>query len=88
LDIKKTQGTEDEKQEVEVPNIEGKTIKEAKEILKDLNLLLEIEENKTDSQYENVEEAEQKKTEEAIIMNQLQKAGIKILEGKAVSAEI
>jgi len=88
LDIKKTQGTEDEKQEVEVPNIEGKTIKEAKEILKDLNLLLEIEENKTDSQYENVEEAEQKKTEEAIIMNQLPKAGIKILEGKAVSAEI
>ena len=88
MDIKKTQGTEDEKQEVEVPNIEGKTIKEAKEILKDLNLLLEIEENKTDSQYENVEEAEQKKTEEAIIMNQLPKAGIKILEGKAVSAEI
>lgn len=88
LNIEKTKQEDDEKQEVEVPNIEGKTIKEAKEILKNCNLLLEIEENKTDSQNEIQEETEENLIDEDIISNQFPKPGIKILEGKAVSVEI
>jgi len=49
LNLKKTEAVEEEAQEVEVPNIEKMTIKEAKERLKEQNLSLEIENNDNNS---------------------------------------
>ena len=88
LNIEKTEEMNEEEKEIEVPNIEGMTLKEAKQTLKEVNLLLEIEENNSDSQDENQENQENQAQDERIIQNQVPKAGIKILEGKAVRVEI
>ncbi len=68
---------EDVKKQVEVPNVEGLTIKEATKILKNLNLSLQIE-NKT----ENLD------TENTVIKEQIPKKGIKIYEDSKVIIKI
>ncbi len=61
------------KKDIEVPNIEGLTIDEAKKRLKDVNLNISIE------------DMEEKEGTE-IITQQLPKAGIKVKEGVAIIA--
>lgn len=69
---------EEEKQDVEVPNLIGITIKEAKEKLKENNLELE---------YEKLNDENIKETE-AIICEQLPKEGVKIMQGNKVIVKI
>lgn len=57
-------------QEIEVPNIEGKSIKEASKILKDSNLILNIN-----------NEVEGMDKENTTVKEQTPKAGIKVKEG-------
>ena len=78
LNLEKTETSEDEKQEVEVPNIEKMTVKEAKVALKERNLLLEIE---------NAEDFEGIDTSEYIVQEQFPKAGIKIFEEKSIRVQ-
>lgn len=73
LEIKKDNEESGEKQEVEVPNLMGMTVKEAKEILENLGLEIEIK-----------EEEENNSNQEQIITKQLPKAGIKIKQGTSV----
>ena len=68
LEIKKQ--NEEEQQEVEVPNIIGLTLKEAKKVLEDVGLQLEVKESE-DSSIDT-------------ITNQLPKAGIKTKQGTSV----
>ena len=72
LEIKKDNEQEEEKQEVEVPNIIGMTEKEAKKALEDVGLQLEFKKN----------EGEEKDT----ITEQLPKAGIKTKSGTTIIA--
>lgn len=64
---------EDEKKDVEVPNIEGLTIEEAKEKLKKINLDLEIENDIVNTD---------------IITRQIPKSGIKVKEGTKIMANV
>lgn len=73
LEIKKDNEESGEKQEVEVPNLIGMTVKEAKETLEKLGLEIEIK-----------EEEENNSNKEQIITKQLPKAGIKIKQGTSV----
>ena len=73
LEIKKDNEESGEKQEVEVPNLMGMTVKEAKETLENLGLEIEIK-----------EEEENNSNQEQIITKQLPKAGIKIKQGTSV----
>ena len=73
LEIKKDNEESGEKQEVEVPNLIGMTVKEAKETLENLGLEIEIK-----------EEEENNSNKEQIITKQLPKAGIKIKQGTSV----
>ncbi len=73
LEIKKDNEESGEKQEVEVPNIIGMTVKEAKETLENLGLEIEIK-----------EEEENNSNQEKTITKQLPKAGIKIKQGTSV----
>ena len=68
LEIKKQ--NEEEQQEVEVPNIIGLTLKEAKKVLEDVGLQLELKESEGSSI--------------DTITNQLPKAGIKTKQGTSV----
>ena len=68
LEIKKQ--NEEEQQEVEVPNIIGLTPKEAKKVLEDVGLQLEVKESEDSSM--------------DTITNQLPKAGIKTKQGTRV----
>lgn len=68
LEIKKQ--NEEEQKEVEVPNIIGLTLKEAKKVLEDVGLQLEVKESE-DSSIDT-------------ITNQLPKAGIKTKQGTSV----
>ena len=68
LEIKKQ--NEEEQQEVEVPNIIGLTVKEAKKVLEDVGLQLELKESEGSSI--------------DTITNQLPKAGIKTKQGTSV----
>lgn len=79
LEIKKDNEEGEEKQEVEVPNIIGMSVNEAKKVLKDLQLEFEIKENSEENKEES-SDAEKKITE------QLPKAGIKIKQGTSVIA--
>ena len=79
LEIKKDNEKGEEKQEVEVPNIIGMSAVEAKKVLQDLQLELELRENSED----NKEESSDK---EKRITQQLPKAGIKIKQGTSVIA--
>lgn len=79
LEVQKKELTEEDKvQEVEVPNLIGLTIKEAKEILKEIDLEIE---------YEKLEEQEIKESE-AIISEQLPKKGVKIKQKNKVIVQI
>ena len=69
LEIKKDSEEEEEKQEVEVPNIVGMDISQAKKELQSLGLEIEVKE-KSDSNNN--------------ITKQLPKAGIKIKQGTSV----
>lgn len=62
--------------EVQIPNIEGKTIKEAEKILKENNLQLIINNNQEEIDKENI-----------IIKEQTPKAGIKVKEGSTIYIE-
>ena len=73
LEIKKDNEESGEKQEVEVPNLMGMTVKEAKETLENLGLEIEIK-----------EEEENNSNQEQIITKQLPKSGIKIKQGTSV----
>lgn len=73
LEIKKDNEESGEKQEVEVPNLIGMTVKEAKETLENLGLEIEIK-----------EEEENNSKQEKSITKQLPKAGIKIKQGTSV----
>lgn len=64
---------EDEKKDVEVPNIEGLTIEEAKKKLKKINLDLEIENDIVNTD---------------IITRQIPKSGIKVKEGTKIMANV
>lgn len=77
LEVQKT-SQEEELQDVEVPNLVGLTIKEAKESLKELELEIEYEK----SEEETTNEAE------ATIVEQLPKQGIKIKQGNKVIVQI
>ncbi len=79
LEIKKDNEEGEEKQEVEVPNIIGMSAGEAKKVLQDLQLELELRENSED----NKEDSSDK---EKRITQQLPKAGIKIKQGTSVIA--
>ena len=79
LEVQKKELTEEDKvQEVEVTNLIGLTIKEAKEILKEIDLEIE---------YEKLEEQEIKESE-AIISEQLPKKGVKIKQKNKVIVQI
>ena len=74
LEIVKENISEDNiKKEVEVPNIIGMNVKDAKKELKNLGLELNIDINNEDSN-----------KKEIIIKNQLPTKGIKVYEGTAI----
>lgn len=74
LELVKDGETEEEQaKEIEVPNIEGKTIKEAEKILKEKNLQIII-----DSKQEEIDK------ENTVIKEQTPKAGIKLKEGSSI----
>ena len=59
--------------EVEVPNIEGKTLKEAENILKENNLQMVINNEQEGIDKDNI-----------VVKNQMPKVGIKVKEGSSV----
>ena len=77
LEVKK-EVTEEKEEEVEVPELVGLSIKDAKEKLKKLNLEIDYEKN---------DEMEIKESD-AVITNQLPKKGVKITQGNKVIVQI
>ena len=78
LELKKdNEKEEDVKKQVEVPNIEGLSIKEATKVLKDLNLGIQIE-----NEPENLDK------ENTIVKEQAPKKGIKVYESTKVIIKI
>ena len=77
LEVKK-EVTEEKQEEVEVPELVGLSIKDAKEILKELNLEIDYEKDENTVTNEN----------EKIILNQVPKKGIKILQGNNVFVQV
>lgn len=71
--VKDGENEEDKAQEIEVPNIEGKSIKEAEKILKDNNLVANIN-----------NEVEGMDKENTTVKQQTPKAGIKVKEGSNI----
>ena len=76
LEVVKDGEQDEQKQEIEVPNIEGKSLKEAESIIKENNLQIVIS---------NEEEGMDKET--TIVKQQTPKAGIKVNEGNSVYIE-
>lgn len=73
LEVKKdNEKEEDAKNKVAVPNLEGMTIREAKKVLKDLNLNLEYNEENTENE------------EERIITEQVPVSGVEVLEESSI----
>lgn len=73
LEVKKDNETEEDvKNKVAVPNLEGMTIREAKKVLKDLNLNLEYNEENTENE------------EERIITEQVPVSGVEVLEESSI----
>ena len=79
LEIEKDNEQEEEKKEVEVPNIVGMTKQEAQKALEEVGLNIELRENEADATENNT-------TEQSVISEQLPKAGIKIKEATSVIA--
>lgn len=73
LEIKKDNEQEEEKKEVEVPNVVGMTKKEAEKTLEDVGLSMDIREDESNTD-----------NQKNIITEQLPKPGIKIKEGTSV----
>lgn len=73
LEVVKDGEQDEQASEIEVPNIEGKTLKEAESILKESNFNLIIN---------NEQEGIDKET--TIVKEQTPKAGIKVKEGSSV----
>ncbi len=74
LEVRKDNQTEEEQEkEIEVPNIEGKTIKEAENILKENNLKLVINNDQEEMDKENI-----------LVKEQTPKPSIKVKEGSNV----
>lgn len=74
LEVRKDNQTEEEQEkEIEVPNIEGKTIKEAESILKENNLKLVINNEQEEMDKENI-----------LVKEQTPKPSIKVKEGSNV----
>ena len=80
LEIKKDNEQEEEKQEVEVPNVVGMTETDAKKTLEEIGLGLEVKEK----QENNAENSKNNTDEEKVITEQLPKAGITIKQGTTV----
>lgn len=80
LEIEKDNETEEEKkEEVEIPNLVGMTVKEAKKLLEELGLEAEIKNSSDeDSNEEDVDNSDK------IIIEQLPKAGIRIKQQNSV----
>ena len=78
LELKQDNEDKEKIEEVEVPELRDKNIKDAKKILKEAELELEI----------NVEITEEMKGEDIIIKEQLPKPGIKVKKGSKISVEI
>lgn len=73
LEVKKDNETEEDvKNKVAVPNLEGMTIREAKKVLKDLNLNLEYNEENTENE------------EERVITEQVPVSGVEVLEESSI----
>ena len=70
LEVKKQETEEDIKEVIEMPNVIGVTLKEAKKTLKELGLEIQIE---------------GEETEEAIVKDQLPKKGIQINTGTRIT---
>ena len=70
LDVKKQENNKDIKQNIEMPNVTGMSLDEAKKILKELNLYVEIIGDEK---------------EERIVIDQLPKKGIKIQEESKIT---
>ncbi|MGN1327816.1 MAG: penicillin-binding transpeptidase domain-containing protein [Clostridia bacterium] len=81
LEVQKDNEQEEEKQEVEVPNVVGMTEKEAKKALEELGLSLEVKENTSSEEGEDIEQVD---NSQKLITEQLPKAGIKIKQGTYV----
>lgn len=71
LDVVKAEG--EQKNSVTVPNVTGMTVKEAKKTLKEMDLSYEISVNNTEIDIEN-----------AVVLDQLPKKGISIIEGTKI----
>lgn len=69
---------QEEKQEIEVPNVVGLIEKEAKTVLEGVGLSLEVKEIKDFEQNEEIDSSKK------LITEQLPKAGIKIKQGTSV----
>ena len=78
LEVQKKANEGEEVTEIEMPNLIGLTIKDAKEKLKELNLELEYEK----SEHEDIKESE------TIITEQLPKKGVRIKEKSKVVVQI
>lgn len=92
LEVKKDNEEGEEKQEVEVPNLIGMSLKEAKQALTDLGLEIEVKENEvseqakedgTDQNAESGTDGENNTTKD-VITKQLPKAGIRIKQGTSI----
>jgi len=80
LELQEDKENEEEKiQEVEVPDLRGKTVKEAKAIIKDLGIQMEINESNEESQ-ENINNE--------VISNQIPFPGIKINSSSRIYVDL
>lgn len=77
LELKQDKETEENLEEVETPELRNKTLKEAKQILKELGLSLEI-----NNMQGEIEESE------AYVKEQIPKPGIKITKERKVYIDI
>lgn len=81
LELEKDNQQEEEKLEVEVPNVVGMTEREAKTVLEEVGLSLEVKETTSSQENENLEQTD---NSQKLITEQLPKSGIKIKQGTSV----
>lgn len=81
LEIEKDNEEEEERKEVEVPNLVGMTKNEAQKTLEEVGLSIELRKKDENADSENTTE-----NQANIITEQLPKPGIKIKEGTSVIA--
>ena len=76
LELQKDNSSEEEDTQIETPDLRGKTLKEAKEIIKELGLELELNEK------------EENNINEGVISNQIPFPGIKINKNSKIYVDI